>query len=67
MCYCFTPAPHMSVLCQVAVIPHFLSNNIIISYNLQGVTTTPGNLMEFEIAPGNTGNSCNLVEAPGKF
>jgi len=57
----------MSVLCQVAVIPHFLSNNIIISYNLQGVATTPGNLMEFEIAPGNTGNSCNLVEAPGKF
>ena len=27
----------------------------------------PGNLLEFEIASGNTGNSWDLVDAPGKF
>jgi len=29
------------------------------------MSTTPGNLMEFKIAPGNNGNL--LVDAPGKF
>jgi len=34
------------------------------------VSTTPGNtgnLLEFEIAPGNTGIFWNLVDAPEKF
>jgi len=28
---------------------------------------TPGNALEFEIAPGNTGNLPELVDARGKF
>jgi len=31
------------------------------------LSTTHENLLEFEIAPGNTGTSWNLVDAPGKF
>jgi len=34
---------------------------------LSATLGTPGNLVEFEIAPGNTGNLLELVDAPGKF
>jgi len=34
---------------------------------LSATPRTPGNLVEFEIAPGNTGNLLELVDAPGKF
>jgi len=32
-----------------------------------GNTGNPGNLLEFEIASRNTGNSRNFVDAPGQF
>jgi len=37
---------------------------------VSSTTATPGNALEFEIAPGNTGNTGNLpelVDARGKF
>ena len=34
---------------------------------VSSTTATPGNALEFEIAPGNTGNLPELVDAGGKF
>jgi len=34
---------------------------------LSATPGTPGNLVEFEIAPRNTGNLLELVDARGKF